>query len=279
MQGSSNINSTPDRRKPSTNGSEDSKFVTALRKAIANDELLIHYQPRYNISSCRTTIVEALVRWQKEGKSILLPENFLQKAIDTGLIYELDLWVFEQCCKDLPILQNKLDEKVKIAVNITPIECTSLYHSQKIIDICRSYELSLSDFEFEITENSRMDNIQRIQSFCNTFIELGASFSLDDFGTCYSPLQSLCELPASYIKLDKCFIEKLDDTHRNRILVTHLIQLAHEMEIKVVAEGIETKKQKETLIEMGCDQLQGYFLCRPLNLHSISLVNTAMYNT
>ncbi len=252
-----------------TNEVRDVKYASAIKHAIYNNEFLVHYQPRYDTYTHDIIIVEALVRWQRKNNKLLQPDNFIEVAINNDLIDKIDLWVFNQCCKDLPQLQKKFGPKIKIAVNITPVECVNLHHSKRLITICQSHNISFSNFEFEITESSHISDVSQIQNFCHTLKKFGATFSLDDFGTCFSPLQNLCELPVSYIKLDKSFVQKATHRSRSRILISHLIKLAHEMNIKVVAEGIENENQKNALIDMQCDQLQGFYLCKPQNLQAI----------
>ncbi|PCJ88543.1 MAG: hypothetical protein COA54_02140 [Thiotrichaceae bacterium] len=254
----------------------DKVFVLALRNAIKNDELSIAYQPRYDTKDGKCHILEALVRWPRKGIGILYPNAFIDEAIKYGLIYELDLWVFKQSCRDLIELRKHIDSNIKIAINITPLECESLHHTQKLIYICESSGLKLSDFEFEITESTHTNDIRKIKTFCKTVINYGAAISLDDFGTCYSPLSNLCDLPVDYIKIDRSFTNKIGLRTRSNILVNHLIRLAHEMEIKVVAEGIEHAFQRDLLMDMGCDQLQGFYMCKPLTSKQITPSNIVM---
>jgi EAL domain-containing protein (putative c-di-GMP-specific phosphodiesterase class I) len=266
--------------KRSTSESADKKnknFLTALRHAIENDELIIDYQPRYDARTGRTDTLEALVRWPRNGIGKIYPAEFIDKAIEIGLIYSLDQSVFKKCCADLIWLRDEIDENIKIAVNISPVECESLHHTQKLIDICHSYGLLMSDFEFEITESTRINDVRKLKAFCDTVIELGAAISLDDFGTCYSPLNNLCDLPVDYIKIDRSFTKKIGYVGRSETLVSHLIILAHEMDIKVVAEGIEHAYQRDQLISMGCDQIQGFYMCKPLDPQLITTSHIKMH--
>jgi EAL domain-containing protein (putative c-di-GMP-specific phosphodiesterase class I) len=235
-----------------------------LQRAIINDELVVHYQPRYQCTSGHADILEALVRWQHPTLGMLTPDKFIAAAEEFGLICLLGLRVFEQCCKDIHQLRKQLKQKVKIAVNVSLLQCEDKLHAQKIFDICEKHNLDLSDFEFELTESENIKNRSSVLRFCNILTALGAEISLDDFGTCYSPLNNLCDMPDSYIKVDRCYTKKIGNGSRSEILIQHLIKLAHEMKIKVVAEGVEHAYQRDLLITMGCDQLQGFHMCRPL---------------
>ena len=249
---------------------DERRFVSALNTAIRNDELRLHYQPRYNALTGTATMVEALVRWKRPDVGLLYPEVFLNLAEDHGLIFNLDLWVFEQCCKDLLWLRENIDGQIKIAVNISVRECESMYHAQKLIALCEKYGVSFSDFELEITESHHTRDFRKVKAFCDTLANMGAMFSLDDFGTGQSPLSNLCQLPINLIKIDRSFVRNLDQNGREQILIKNLINTAHDMQIETVAEGVELEYQRDMLVNMGCDQLQGYYLCKPMERDALS---------
>jgi len=255
---------------------QNNKFILALSNAIKNDEFRLKYQPRYDTATGNTEIFEALVRWQHPTLGLLSPDKFISVAEEHGLICKLGLWVFEQCCIDIIQLRQRLQRNIKIAVNVSLLQCEDSLHAPKIHDICKKHSLELSDFEFELTESESIQNRSKVLRFCETLRSLGAEISLDDFGTSCSPLNNLCELPINYIKIDKSFTDKIGFGSRSEILINHLIKLAHEMNIKVVAEGVEHSYQRDYLIKMGCDQLQGFFMCKPLNPLKISLNHMSM---
>ncbi len=120
---------------------QNKDFLQALHHAIQNDELNLEYQPRYDAATGLITIFEALVRWHRKGVGTVQPTEFIDKAIKHGLIFDLDLWVFERCCSDLLQLRADVDKNIKIAVNISPLECESLHHTQKLLSICELYQL------------------------------------------------------------------------------------------------------------------------------------------
>lgn len=245
-------------------------FTASLRNALRNDELRVYYQPRHDIKEGNAAILEALVRWEKPGAGLLYPGFFIEAAIENGLIFALDLQVFEQCCRDLLWLREHHRANVRISVNITALECESLFHTQKLIAICESCGLALSDFEFEITESTYARDERKLKAFCDTFAGLGAGLSLDDFGTGQSPLTNLCRLPVDTIKIDRSMTQKACCPGRHEILVRHLVELAHEIGMRVVGEGIENERQFEHLKRLGCDQLQGYYISRPLPLQQLA---------
>ena len=256
---------------------QNKDFLMALHHAIENDELVLEYQPRYDASTGQTTIFEALVRWHRKDFGTIYPAEFIDKAVKHGLIFSLDLWVFKKCCADLLRLRADVDKNIKISLNISPLECESLHHTHKLLHICESYGLQLSDFEFEITESTLINDERKVKIFCNTVIERGATISLNDLSACFSPLNNLGETAISYIKIDRSLVKKIGYGGRSDIVIDHLITLAHELNIKVIAEGIEQAYQRDRLINLGCDQLQGFHMCKPLSPGKITPAHLNMY--
>ncbi len=247
-----------------------------IARAIRNDELYLQYQPRYNADSGKAFIMEALVRWQHPVRGQVQPDRFIAVAEEHGLICQLGLWVFEQSCKDLVNFRSQLRRKIKIAVNVSLLQCEDTLHAPRMYDICQKYNLDLSDFEFELTESECIRHKSRVLGFCETLKKMGAEISLDDFGTSYSPLNNLSELPINCIKIDKSFVKRIEGGSRDEVIIRHLVELAHELDIKVVAEGVEFAYQRDYLTELGCDQLQGFFMCRPVSPENISGKNMDM---
>ena len=244
-------------------------YIGELNRAINDQELCLHYQPRYSRAG-KLVSLEALVRWQHPQQGLLYPDTFIPLADEVGLIHPLGLWVFEQCCNDLFWLRNHLDDSIKITINFSASQFEDTQFAQKILDISQRYYLSLSSFEFEITGCSRIHNKTRILEFCNMLAAVGAEFSLEDFGTALTPLEYLCLLPVSLIKLECDLINKIGFCTRSEIMLRKLIELAHEMELKIVAEGVEHVYQRDLLIEMGCDQLQGFLMHKPVELDKLT---------
>jgi EAL domain-containing protein (putative c-di-GMP-specific phosphodiesterase class I) len=249
----------------------DSKifYIGELNRAIKEGELCIHYQPRYDRDGKQVT-VEALVRWQHPEHGLFYPQTFMPLAEEVGLIHPLGLWVFEQCCNDLLLLRARFDDDIKIAVNLSVSQLEDLDVAQKILDICQKYYLSLENFEFEITGCSAVQDKTRVLQFCEMLVSVGAEFSLEDFGTALTPLEYLCLLPLGKIKLESDFINAIGICKRSEILLKNLIDLAHDMNVKIVAEGVEHAYQRDLLVKMNCDQLQGFLLHRPVPLEELS---------
>jgi EAL domain-containing protein (putative c-di-GMP-specific phosphodiesterase class I) len=257
------INNRLNMMKHGSSPESEQRFISSLNRAIQNDQLLLHYQPRYSCSTRNAQIVEALVRWKHPTSGLFYPELFLSHAEHNGLIYNIDLWVFEKCCKDLKWLRKHVNQNIRIAMNISVVVCESIYFAHKLISICEKHELSFSDFEFEITEGTHNRDFRKLRAFCETLSELGATFNLDDFGIGQSALTDMCALPLSLIKIDKSFVRDFAHDSRIRIMVEYLVKMAHKMQLQVVAEGVEEKYQLDAMTHIGCDQVQGFFLCRP----------------
>jgi len=249
--------------------SQHNTFISNLRYAIDNDELSLHYQPRFHATSGKADILEALVRWHRPGIGRYYPAVFLPDAEENGLIFSLDLWVFERCCKDLKHLQTSSNPHTKIAINLSVLTCESIYYAQKIIEISKKHGVHLSNFEFEITENTHVCDIRKVISFCETLKSYGAEFTLDDFGTGQSPLVNLNLLPANTVKIDHCFIHGIGNSKRCETIIRSLVSMLKELNMQVVAEGIESNEQYWFMRDTACDQLQGFLLCRPLGLKRI----------
>ena len=249
--------------KHGTSPESERRFISNLNRAIQTDQLLLHYQPRFSSSTRNAQIVEALVRWQHPTSGLFYPELFLSHAEKNGLIYNIDLWVFEKCCKNLKWLRKHVDKNMRMAMNISVVVCESIYFAHKLISICEKHELSFADFEFEITEGTHKRDFRKLKAFCETLSELGATFSLDDFGIGQSALMDICVLPVSLIKIDKSFVSGFTHDSKIRTMVEYMVRMAHKMKLEVVAEGIEDEYQCEVMTDIGCDQVQGFFLCRP----------------
>ncbi len=248
-----------------------STFISNLRYAIDNDELSLHYQPRFNVISGKADTIEALVRWHRPGIGRYYPSVFIPDAVDNGLIFPLDLWVFERCCVDLKHLKTTVSPHIKISINLSVLTCESLYCAHKIIEISQNHDVQLSDFEFEISESTHNHDIRKVAAFCETLSNQGAQFSLDNFGTGQSPLINLNILPAKTIKIDHNFIHEIGKSKRCEIIICSMINMVKELNMQVVAQAVETDEQYWFMLEAGCDQLQGYLLCRPLEVDRIQV--------
>lgn len=235
-----------------------------LRHAIAQEKLVLYYQPKVDIQSGHIVGLEALVRWPQTDGTVMLPDNFISLAEESGLILPLGDWAIKEGCAQLARWQAQGIE-IHLSVNLSP----SQFHSPNLVQIVRNY---LQDYQvdakyltLELTESLVMDHAERAVDTLRQLVDLGLKFSMDDFGTGYSSLSYLKRLPLDELKIDRSFITDLPNKSEDQALVSAMIYLAHEFKLKVVAEGVETQAQLDLLAKMGCDEYQGYLFSQPVN--------------
>jgi len=240
-------------------------LMSELRQAIADDGLLIHYQPKVSFSSGRMEGVEALVRWPHPIQGLILPEDFIPLAERTGLIGLLTRWVLERAvrqCQDWE--QDGLH--MNVAVNLS----THTLYDPKLLatvtNLLHLYEVAPSQLTLEITESMLMEEPERAQVVLADLHTLGVSIAIDDFGTGYSSLAYLKRLPIDEVKIDKAFVRGLgiDADPADAAIVQAVVAMARPLQCKVVAEGVESAEAWTFLQELGCDLAQGYYCSRPL---------------
>lgn len=247
------------------------QFISNLRHAICNDELRLRYQPRYDMITARAGVLEALVRWRRPGVGLFYPEIFIASAEDNGLIFSLDLWVFERCCIDLKQLQNTINPNLKIAVNVSALSCESIYYAQKVIETSEKHGVLLSDFEFEISATTHIRDIRKVLSFCETLKNYGVVFSVDNLGAGQSSLSDLSVLPITTVNIDQSFVHGVGNSKRCEIIICSLTNMVKELGMQAVAKGVEKNEQYWFMREAGCNQQQGFLLGRPMDIEKIEL--------
>ena len=240
-----------------------------LRKAIENDELYVNYQPKYNNDSKRMNSMEALLRWNNEEFGNVKPSEFIPIAEESGQIISIGEFVIRKSCKQIKEWMDKGLEPKSVAINISAKQIERPEIIEDVKRILYEEKISAQQIEFEITESVLMNNIQLCIDFIKQVRNIGIKVYLDDFGSQYSSLNYLKMLPVDYIKIDKSFIDEIASSKKDNFIVESLIQLAHGIELKVVAEGVETKEQFEILESYGCDEIQGYYFSKPLNSNEI----------
>lgn len=243
--------------------SKRSEIETDLRRAIEHNEFVLYYQPKY----CFTGELhgyEALIRWQHPSKGIITPFEFIGVAEETGLIIPIGNWIIRQACLTLKSWQDQPDNKdLRLAINISARQ----FHQPEFVDTVHQslneYQLEANNLELEITESMLMDDIQDTADKMHALKALGINFALDDFGTGYSSLNYLKSLPLGSLKVDQSFVRDMLIDENDAAIVKTIITLAKELQLSVVAEGVEEAEQARILHELGCDLLQGYLYGRP----------------
>ncbi len=237
------------------------RIENAIRTGLRKKEFLVYYQPKIDISNERTTSFEALIRWNQNG-TIIPPGQFIPIAEESGLIDEMSLYVVEEVCKFLDTLRTATIKLPPVSVNMSPRTFNNLEIVETIDQILDKHGIDHKYIEFEVTETTAMHDVQHTLDTMNRFRQRGIRFSIDDFGTGYSSLSYLNEMPVSTLKIDKRFISAEDD--HSKSIVSTIIAMSKQMELKVVAEGAETEQQLRWLQQLGCHEVQGYYYSRPM---------------
>ena len=237
---------------------------TNLRRAIQNEEFLLHYQPRVSVDSLGITGIEALVRWQHPQLGLVSPSEFIPLAEDTGLIVPIGEWVLRTACLQGRRWRDEGFAPIRIAVNISARQFYDRDLSQTVIRILEETGLSPNYLELELTESSIMQNAEFAAEMLTRLKNMGINISIDDFGTGFSSLASLKRLPIDALKIDQSFVRDATSDPDDAALVMAIITLAHNLRLKVIAEGVETEDQLRFLQLLRCDEIQGYFFSKPL---------------
>jgi EAL domain-containing protein (putative c-di-GMP-specific phosphodiesterase class I)/GGDEF domain-containing protein len=238
-------------------------WMSELRQAIVKDQLFLTFQPKVSLKHNQVSGVEALVRWQHREHGIILPDQFIPFAERTGLIIPMTLWVLQQSLLQCRAwIEMNLDTNVAVNLSMWNLEAQEL--PEQIEALLRDTGVPAENLELEITETSIMNDPQRVIRTLNRIRNLGVQFAIDDFGTGYSSFAYLTKLPVSCIKIDKSFVQNIEADRDSSVIVKSIIDLGHNLGLKVVAEGVETEQAMELLRNFHCDEVQGYYLCRPI---------------
>ncbi len=240
------------------------RLETRLKHALGRGELLLHYQPKHEISSGRLTGWEALLRWQSPELGAVSPEEFIPLAERSGLILPIGDWVLREACRQMRAWQDAGLAAGTMAVNLSARQLRQMDLAQKVGRILRETGLAPADLELEITESSLMDNLATAATVLSGLEHLGIRIAVDDFGTGYSSLGYLKSFPLHCLKIDRSFIRDIPGDDNDTAIVRTIIALADTLGLTVVAEGVETEAQLAYLRANRCDQAQGYLFSRPL---------------
>lgn len=237
----------------------------ALREAIGSEQLSLCFQPKFTGKDQRLAGAEVLLRWTHPEFGNISPAEFIPIAESSGLITQIGDWVLEAACRQLCIWQEENSEPVKIAINLSPQQFRQGDLAENILKLISGYGLTPSQFMFEITESVVMENAEANVATLHKFQSMGFEIAIDDFGTGYSSLSYLRQFHVQQLKVDMSFVQGLDSGgDQDQAIVGAIIALSHALHMDVVAEGVETPRQLEILNELGCNQMQGYLLGRPL---------------
>jgi diguanylate cyclase (GGDEF)-like protein/PAS domain S-box-containing protein len=236
----------------------------ALRQALERDEFRLHYQPKVGLASGRVIGCEALVRWHHPQRGMVSPADFIPLAEETGLIVPLGTWVLQEACRQARVWQDAGLPALNIAVNLSARQFRKGNLPQLVEEFLRQAGLDPRLLELELTESMVMDDPVGAQRTMHALKELGVGLSLDDFGTGYSSLNYLRRFPVDSLKIDRSFIRDVASDPSGASVVTSVIDIAHNLGLTAVAEGVETREQLVFLAGCGCDMLQGFLFSKPL---------------
>jgi len=236
-----------------------------LKRAFERDELLVHYQPKYNLETGEVFGAEALVRWELPERGIILPSDFIPIAEDSNLIIEIGEWVLDKVCEDFRLWQRSVSSPGRVSVNLSLKQLRQLNFVSRINSIMRGHEVSPTSLELEITETTLMENPKRTIRMLDQLYSLGLHLAIDDFGTGYSSLSALQQFPISTLKIDKSFVYEIVNNPDDATIVDTIIQMGRNMNMDVVAEGVESEAQLMFLQKLGCTYVQGLLFGDPMS--------------
>lgn len=239
-------------------------LASDLRKAIENNELLLYYQPKFSCKTEKVNGFEALIRWEHPKQGMVSPNCFIPLAEETGMILHIDQWVLYQACLQLKEWQAQGFKPVKIAVNLSMLQFQQKNFLNIVRSILKETGIDPSYLEIELTERVIMDDPEVALKNIKRLKALGVQISMDDFGIHYSSLSYLKLLPLDRLKIDRSFLQDLLTSKDDQTIVKAMIQLAHNLDLTVVAEGVETIEQYNFLKANHCDEVQGYYFDKPL---------------
>lgn len=237
---------------------------SGLRRALQREEFLLHYQPKVDIASGRITGMEALVRWKRPETGMISPAAFIPLAEETGLIVGIGEWVLKAACEYNYTWHRHGLPPLRVAVNLSARQFAQASLVRDVARILDMSGLQPEALELEITESMVMGSPEQAIQTLRQLKSMGISLSIDDFGTGYSSLGYLKRFPLDHIKIDRSFIKDIPEDNDDATITKTIIAMAHNLRLKVIAEGVETEAQMNFLREYGCDEMQGYYFSRPL---------------
>jgi diguanylate cyclase len=241
-----------------------------LRHAIEQRQLELHYQPKIDAKSGQITAAEALLRWKHPTRGMIGPAVFIPIAERFGLIGNLGNWVIEEVCRQAREWRDK-GLRMRVAMNLSVHQMRQDDLVERIQGALKKHRIDPSLLTCEITESVAMEDTRTTQAAFKALGKAGIHLSIDDFGTGYSSLSYLRQLPAEELKIDRSFVLDLATSADARAIVDAVVRLAHALGLKVVAEGVENEKQREILLQLGCDELQGFIFAKPMSARALLL--------
>jgi EAL domain-containing protein (putative c-di-GMP-specific phosphodiesterase class I) len=259
MPGTSVLTSQPNGR-----GRESLELETNLRRALAREEFVLQFQAKVSLESGQIDGFEALIRWQRPGQELVAPDEFIPLLEQTGLIVNVGEWVLRAACRQIHAWREEGVTPLPIAINLSATQFQRQDMAGAVRRALAEFEVDPRLLEIEITEGTAMGHGEDIVPALRDLKALGVRIAIDDFGTGYSSLSYLKRFPADSIKIDRSFIDQVADSPDDAAIAKAIITMAHCLQLRVVAVGVETAAQLAFLVANDCDQVQGYYFSRPV---------------
>ena len=235
-----------------------------LREALKGNQFLLHYQPQVDLQTGKIIGAEALVRWLHPQRGLVPPTKFIALAEEKGIILPLGTWILEEACRQTRAWQRDGVPVVPVSVNLSPLQCREVTLAHTVRRVLRETGLNPALLELEITESTLMAQTETLRARMIEIKNLGIRFSLDDFGTGYSSLSYLTRFPIDTLKIDRSFVRDMIDDPKDLAVVDTIVDLADNLQLRTVAEGVEKMEQITLLKLLGCHSIQGYYFSRPV---------------
>jgi EAL domain-containing protein (putative c-di-GMP-specific phosphodiesterase class I) len=235
-----------------------------LRRALRDNEFLLHYQPQVDIVTGQIVGMEALVRWRDPEAGLIPPSSFIPVAEECGLIGPLSEWVLREACRQNKAWQDEGLPPARVSVNLSARQFQHHDIAKVVTKVLEETGLEPQYLELELTESTIMRNAEEAVLMLNELHALGIGLAIDDFGTGYSSLSYLKRFPVDRLKIDRSFVSDIGVSGDDETITSAIIALAHSLKLQVIAEGVETSAQLDFLKERACDEMQGYYFSRPI---------------
>ncbi|UDN61338.1 EAL domain-containing protein [Clostridioides sp. ES-W-0016-02] len=243
---------------------DEQMIVSDMKNALIENQFKVYFQPKYDLKTQEIVGAEALVRWIHPTKGFMLPSNFIPIFEKNGFITDLDIYVWDQCCQKIRAWIDMGYTSIPISINVSRADIYNPSIVEILISMIQKYKLSPKNLHLEITETAYTENPEQLIEVVLKLKKIGFIIEMDDFGTGYSSLNMLSELPIDVLKLDMRFIKREEKKNNDRSILSFIISLAKWMDLKVIAEGVETEVQVQLLKALNCEYAQGYYYSKPL---------------
>lgn len=244
----------------------ENQIVNDMKEAIEQQQFKVYFQPQYSVKTKEITGAEALIRWERENGEILSPNSFIPVYENNGKIIELDFYVFETVVRFIAKNQKEGKKQVPISINASSLHATDPQTIDIYMDILKKYDVDPAMVEIELTETAVVSEYESVRELFDEFQIHGIKTAMDDFGSGYSILNTIVDIPVDVIKIDRGFITSCLESERGVYFLKHLIDMIQHLGYQIICEGVETDEQIEVLKQIGCDKIQGYWYSRPLKM-------------